>query len=150
MNKLMSENKANKIYDLLVSVGGAKEEDRVDFIYQHCTHKDGCSEWRFCGKLGFGGKYRSKWNGVTYYPEDETPEKKEITNTLNEMLKKINTPTPMEVLKEFMWEVQIKCSLGSDPEFFNMMQIWQRGVKAIEAVEGKFKNEMPNTLNENE
>ena len=50
----------------------------VDFPY----------EWRFCGKLGFGGKFRvnNNRNGCPYidcYQEDETPERRaliEITN----------------------------------------------------------------------
>lgn len=87
--KLLSEEKANKVYDLLVSIGGATENDRDDFVYHHCTSEYGCCEWRFCGKLGFGGKYRSTWNGVTYYSEDETPEIKEVSKTLNEALKLI-------------------------------------------------------------
>ena len=84
-----SEEKANKIYDLLVSIGGAKESDRSDFIYLHCVHKPMCTEYRFCGKLGFGGKYRSFWNGVTYYSEEETKERIEIKRILDIELNKI-------------------------------------------------------------
>jgi len=80
--------KANKIYDLLVSVGGAWESDRDSFIYHHCDVKDGCDEWRFRGKLGFGGKYRDN-NRVDCYKEDETPERRKIINELNEALAKI-------------------------------------------------------------
>ena len=86
---LITKEKANKVYDLLVSIGGATEQDRSSFVYHHCVDKYGCSEWRFCGKLGFGGKYRSTWNGVSYYSEDETPERLELKNQLNEMLQKI-------------------------------------------------------------
>lgn len=82
--------KANKIYNLLVSIGGAWESDRDSFIYHHCDVKDGCDEWRFSGKLGYGGKYRSQTNRVDCYLEDETPERKKITNELNEALSKIN------------------------------------------------------------
>lgn len=85
----MDENKANKIYDLLVSIGDANESERGDFIYHHCESEYGCKEWRFCGKFGFGGKYRSTWNGVTYYPEDETPERIRLKNILDVKLKKL-------------------------------------------------------------
>jgi len=88
-NKISTE-KANKVYDLLVSIGGASESDRDSFIYHHCEDKYECSEWRFCGHLGFGGKYRSGWNGVTYYQEDETPERIKIKSQLNEQLQKIS------------------------------------------------------------
>jgi hypothetical protein len=85
----MKLQKAMKVYDLLVSIGGANEHERTDFVYHHCYSSTGCNEWRFRGKLGFGGKYRSSWNGVTYYPEDETPEKIEVAKNLNEELKKL-------------------------------------------------------------
>lgn len=88
--KHLTEERANTIYDILVSEAGARESERNDFIYHHCTDKYGCSEWRFQGKLGFGGKYRSTWNGVTYYPEDETSEMVEIKNKVNELLKNIS------------------------------------------------------------
>jgi hypothetical protein len=85
----MTEEKANKVYDLLVLIGKAKEYERGSFIYHHCKDKFGCSEWRFCGNLGFGGKYRSTLNSVTYYTEDETPELINIKNQLNRELHKI-------------------------------------------------------------
>jgi len=85
----MKEEKANKIYDLLVSIGGANESDRSDFIFHHCTSVYGCSEYRFQGKLGFGGKYRSGWNGVTCYHETETEEIRIVKELLNEKLKAI-------------------------------------------------------------
>lgn len=87
--KLLTEERANKIFDILVAEAGASENDRDDFVYHHCIDKDGCREYRFQGKLGFGGKYRSTWNGVTYYPEDETPDKKAIAEKVNELLKEI-------------------------------------------------------------
>ena len=49
----LDNDRANKIYDLLVSIGGAIESDRNSFIYQHCGAKYICTEWRFSGKLGY-------------------------------------------------------------------------------------------------
>ncbi len=87
--KHLTEERANAIYDILVSLAGARESERDDFVYHHCKDKYGCTEWRFQGKLGFGGKYRSTWNGVTYYPEDETAEMVEIKRRVDELLKNI-------------------------------------------------------------
>jgi molybdopterin biosynthesis enzyme len=50
MKSKMTTDKANKIYDLLVSIGGAPESDRNDFIYQHCESEYETVEYRFCGK----------------------------------------------------------------------------------------------------
>ncbi len=89
-DKLLSKDKANKVYDLLVLVGGASERMRDSFIYHHCESEYGCGEWRFQGKLGFGGKYYSRNNRVCFYSEDETPERNEIRSQLNNELQKFN------------------------------------------------------------
>tara|TARA_R110000803_G_scaffold50945_1_gene105554 strand:- start:53 stop:349 length:297 start_codon:yes stop_codon:yes gene_type:complete len=88
--KKLTEERANAIYDLLVSIGGAIETQREDFIYSHCTCDYEVTEWRFCGKLGFGGKYRSTWNGVTYYRENETAEMIKVKEELDAALKKLD------------------------------------------------------------
>lgn len=87
-NKIPIE-KANKVYDLLVSIGGAPERYRNSFISHHCEDKDGCGEWRFGGKFGYGGKYLSYNNVVTYDCEDETPKLIELASKLNDALKVI-------------------------------------------------------------
>lgn len=85
----MNQEKANKVYDILVSIGGAYEPYRDSFVYHHTKSKDKCSEWRFSGKLGFGGKYRSSYNRVDCYKEDETPERMKLIKELNSALAKI-------------------------------------------------------------
>ncbi len=50
-----------------------------------------CHEWRFIGKLGFGGKFRNNGNrdNVPYvdcYPENETPERRAMIERANERL----------------------------------------------------------------
>lgn len=85
----MTKEKVNKIYDILVNVGGAIEHYRDSFVYAH-TSKDECTEWRFMGKLGYGGKYRSDTNSVDCYLEDETKERLEIIDEINKQLKEIN------------------------------------------------------------
>ena len=89
--KLLQPELADKIYDLLVSVGGASERMRDSFIYHHCENKDGCDEWRFQGKLGFGGKYYSVKNRVDCYTEDRTQEAEAIINELNLKLSELCT-----------------------------------------------------------
>jgi hypothetical protein len=88
-DELLSKDKANKVYDLLVSIGGATERMRESFIHTHCVNENGCGEWRFQGKLGFGGKYFSRNNRVCFYTEDETPERNEIRTQLNAELVKL-------------------------------------------------------------
>jgi hypothetical protein len=80
----------NRVYDLLVSIGGASETERRGFLYSHTEDKFGCDEWRFCGHLGFGGKFRSRRFTVDCYRESETPERLRIIAELN---------TALEVLK---------------------------------------------------
>jgi hypothetical protein len=86
---LIPKERANKVYDLLVSIGGANEKERDSFLYAHCEDEYPCMEWRFGGHLGSGGKYRSTWNGVTYYGETQTPEMILIKDKLDEALKEI-------------------------------------------------------------
>jgi hypothetical protein len=89
MNEFLQTKKANSVYDLLVELAGANESDRQDFVYNHCSGENGCSEWRFCGHFGFGGKYRSQRNIISYYIEDTTDSrealKKDINNRLSEI-----------------------------------------------------------------
>lgn len=47
-----------------------------------------CTEWRFCGALGFGGKFRNNGNNdnvpyVDCYSEDETSERLEMIKKAN-------------------------------------------------------------------
>jgi hypothetical protein len=82
----MPMERASLIYNLLVDIGKAPENERYDFIYAHSVNKEGCEEWRFQGNMGFGGKYWSDRNEVTYYPEDETDFIKLTTYLLNQAL----------------------------------------------------------------
>ena len=73
------------IYDVLVKHAGADERDGWQFVACH-EIPPGCTEFRFCGKLGFGGKYRSQRNTVDCYREDETPERLAIIAATNAAL----------------------------------------------------------------
>lgn len=84
---IITEDKANKVYDILVSLGSAREDDRDCFVYNQTNAE--CSEWRFCGNLGFGGKYRAYRNTVDCYSEDLTEERRIIIDKINSELSKI-------------------------------------------------------------
>jgi hypothetical protein len=88
------EKYANDIWDILMQYAGATEYWRSNFLA--CRNE--ITEYRFQGKLGFGGKF---WNqmhvipssmtfsqgwDVTCYSEDETPERKEMVRKTNERL----------------------------------------------------------------
>jgi len=82
---------ANKVYDILVEIG-ASEIMRDAFIHTQSTEE--CNEWRFQGKLRFGGKFWNEWSyldnepkwRVSCYSEDETPERKKIIEETNKKL----------------------------------------------------------------
>ena len=83
---------ANKVYDILVEIG-ALEIMRDAFIHTQSTEE--CNEWRFQGKLGFGGKFWNEWSylddepkwRVSCYSEDETPEREKIIEETNQKLR---------------------------------------------------------------
>ena len=66
----MTIDLANKVYDVLVNLGGAGEHMRHSFVHHH-TQDLPCGEWRFQGKLFFGGKFRDQTFTVDCYREDE-------------------------------------------------------------------------------
>lgn len=88
----MDEAIANRIYDVLVEHAGAPEEGRESFVYHHVKEVwPPSTEWRFCGHLGFGGKFWVHHDDytVTCYREDETPERMVIIENVNSLLKKL-------------------------------------------------------------
>lgn len=56
--KPLTEKMANKVYDILVAECGASDrpDDRQWFVCGQT--REVVREWRFCGSLGFGGKFR--------------------------------------------------------------------------------------------
>lgn len=68
---------------------GAPASQRENFVYSHIESKYPCEEWRFGGKLGFGGKYWSGSNTVSCYNEDSTPELSELIELINHKLSQI-------------------------------------------------------------
>ncbi len=87
----MTPDLANKIYDVLVHRGGASEYERDAFVNYHTDESITYKEWRFQGKFGFGGKYRSKYNTIHCYSENETPELLNLMNEINNILTELKT-----------------------------------------------------------
>ena len=81
------EHDWHRVYSILVSEGGAPESMRASFVY-HCTEEK-LTEWRFQGRLGFGGKIWLRYDGLLYvncYSEDETPDRRKLIDSLNAQL----------------------------------------------------------------
>lgn len=80
----------HKVYDILEDLGGATGDGyRDSFVYNYTKDKYKSDEWRFQGKLGFGGKYRGERNVVDCYTEDENPERRRLIKKINAALKKL-------------------------------------------------------------
>lgn len=83
--KRIDRELAGKVYDVLMETCSAPACERESFI-DHYINPTPSSEWRFCGALGFGGKFRSPAFRVDCYPEDETPARREMISKANEQL----------------------------------------------------------------
>lgn len=86
------------IFHLLETIGGAPASLHDDFVFHHARASDKADEYRFQGKLGFGGKFRRKTNTVDCYKEDENPARLAIIEQLNTILVDY-PPCPSEELK---------------------------------------------------
>jgi hypothetical protein len=78
------------VYNILITVCGAPTDDTENFVRSHYRpdYAPTMSEWRFQGKLGFGGKYWSESNSVSCYKEDESVEILSIIEEVNQRLSK--------------------------------------------------------------
>lgn len=97
---LPNKEAANKVYDLLVSIGGADQASRDAFVIYALEEIDhGSTEWRFQGHFGFGGKLYTSWGHgkkmrdwyVRYYKEDTTMERDGLLGTLNKKLDELRS-----------------------------------------------------------
>lgn len=83
-----SRSFAERVYDLLVKHAGAVDSDTERDLFVLAQTGKHCTEWRFIGKLGFGGKF---WRNaghiyVNCYVEDTTPDRQLIINHTNTAL----------------------------------------------------------------
>jgi len=91
MKKPITAEKAAAIYAILVEECEARAHDADGFIHEF-THDDPTSEWRFCGSLGFGGKFRYPRMTVDCYQEDETPKRLAAIQKANQRLEAYRDP----------------------------------------------------------
>ena len=84
--KELNEEQASQIFDILKEICGANDYWRNNFIQEMCAD---CTEYRFSGSLGGGGKLRNNSNGiyVDCYQEDLNPERQQTIETVNVKLK---------------------------------------------------------------
>lgn len=89
---------AERIYSILVKHAGAHEGERESFVLHQSRGFE--SEWRFCGLLGFGGKFRrdphsrdgERWF-VDQYAENETDSSRAIIERTNQALADLQSAT---------------------------------------------------------
>ena len=82
-------------WDILVEHAGARPSDRDCFILNCLDDEHPLTEYRFCGLLGFGGKFW-RCDGMVYvncYPEDDNQKRTLIIDKTNKALAAI---TPAE------------------------------------------------------
>lgn len=75
-------------WDILVSEAGALPDDKESFVFAFTRVEHPEVEYRFCGLLGFGGKfwrYDSRFY-VTCYSEDKTKKREKIIASVNAKL----------------------------------------------------------------
>ena len=90
----ITEVKANQAYDILVQHAGAQndEMERRSFVQHVASAENPCREYRFCGHLGWGGKFRNNGNRdnipyVDCYQEHLTGERGRIIGETNAALR---------------------------------------------------------------
>jgi hypothetical protein len=91
----VSEQLYRQCWAILVQHAGARAED-IDQFLQACEQiqdrsSGDCLEYRFCGVLGFGGKFWRYQNRlyITCYPEDETEKRRGVIQKVNQLLEAI-------------------------------------------------------------
>lgn len=81
-----------RCYTILVEHAGALASGQANFVF-HWTKDPSFREWRFCGSLGFGGKFY--FDGVEVrigcYSEDRTPVRDALVAKTNELLQGLTT-----------------------------------------------------------
>lgn len=70
----LTQEQAVRVYKVLLEQCGARPaEDAVAGFVHEFTRENPTSEYRFCGALGSGGKFRFPRFTVDCYPEDSNP-----------------------------------------------------------------------------
>lgn len=74
--------------------GGRSDYVLQEFVADHTAIDCPASQWRFQGRLGFGGKVHTASDmvcRVSCYTEDNTPERAQVILDANTMLEKIHS-----------------------------------------------------------
>ena len=89
----ITSDQADAAYTILVNHAGAPDNingrNREDFVFYVAECKFPDKEYRFCGSLGFGGKFLNEGDRVPVvncYLEDRTPEREAAILATNEAL----------------------------------------------------------------
>ncbi len=90
----------SQAWDILVQHAGASKDhlDKGTFVRAFLEPQHSATEWRFCGHLGFGGKF---WRNdqryyISCYPEDRTERRLAIIETVNGLLASLPYFHPQE------------------------------------------------------
>lgn len=87
-NPAMTQGQAREVYDVLVEEAGADSREHTKESFARQQAEDHLAEYRFCGLLGFGGKFW-RYNGLWYvncYRENLDGEAKDIITRTNQRL----------------------------------------------------------------
>lgn len=102
MPRPLTDETANKVYDILVATIDATERGREYFVHAQTTEH--LTEFRLSSPLGFGGKfwrnpgtlpdgtYGERWY-VNTYPEDQTPARDAMIAAANTALDTLREDT---------------------------------------------------------
>jgi hypothetical protein len=93
---VITEAVANQVWDILVKEAGANEGVEREAFLHHAVGQNYVQEYRFQGRLGFGGKVFLReqdvgWR-VYYYSEHRNDEREEIRKRTDAALATINVP----------------------------------------------------------
>lgn len=95
LNKKQRLDFYSKVYDILTDIGANSDKPyKENFIEYHNSYTNdnklvneiSMKEWRFQGKLGYGGKYYAESNRVDCYTEDYESCKLMIESTNKKLL----------------------------------------------------------------
>jgi hypothetical protein len=94
----LTENDANRIYDIFVKFTGVSEFGRDEFIYHHCFDFFICTEWKVGGIFGEDVKYIVDKNQIVVI-KPLSGEKEMLVKKINSLLKK-SKKTPYALRKK--------------------------------------------------
>lgn len=94
--RAITKEQAEAAYTILVEEAGANPDKYERYAFVHYVVEKHGDEYRFIGKLGFGGKFRNNGNHddtpyIDCYPEHLTPARQTIIDNVNGKFVKLFT-----------------------------------------------------------